>query len=122
KHARHILDVEGRLIPAQLEEAELGTPLAGGALLEQHDDTGWSVLLPDRRVVQLADLPTRDVQGIELTSDGTVWVLLPWTDDGTYRVAYAKDGQGPWVTETVPLPKGSRTSGEGLSAADKRLF
>ena len=122
KHAQHILDVEGRLLPAQLDEAELGTPLAGGVLLEKPDDAGWNVLLPNMTVVQLTDLPTRDVQGIQLTSDGTVWVLLPWTTDGTYRVAYAKDGRGPWTTETIPLPKGLGTGGEGISAAGKTLF
>lgn len=122
KHAQHILDVEGRLLPAQLDEVTLGTPLAGGVLVEKPDDAGWSVLLPDLKVVQLADLPTRDIQSVQLTSDGTVWVLLPWTTDGTYRVAYAKDGEGPWTTETIPLPKGSGTSGEGVAAAGKSLF
>ena len=123
KQARHILDVEGRLLPARLDKAALGTSLAGGELIEEPDDAGWSVLLPDQQaVVRLTNLPTRDVQGIQLTSDGTVWVLLPWTSDGTYRLAHAKDGQGPWTTETIPLPKGSGTGGEGISAAGKRVF
>lgn len=125
KHALHFLSPNGKLSPAHLPEAKRGTPLAGGALMqgESPGPRTWQVVLPDKRqVVPLTNLPTRNVQGIELTSDGTVWVLLPWKEDGPFRIAYAKNGAGPWTTETIPLPKGTGTSGQGISAVKDRLF
>jgi len=123
KHERHLLDNDGKLTPARFEASEVGPSLAGGALVsDESSDVTWNVLLPSpQRIVPLTDLPTKDVQGIELTSDGTVWVLLPWTDKGPAKVAHAKDGKPPWTTETVPLPEGS-TYGAGISAQDRRLF
>ncbi|HUQ00376.1 MAG TPA: hypothetical protein VM093_07940 [Aeromicrobium sp.] len=125
KHALHFLSQGGKLSPAYLPEAKRGTPLAGGMLMQSQSPgpLTWQVVLPDKRqVVPLTDLPTKDVQGIELTSDGTVWVLLPWKQGGPFRIAHARDGKAPWTTETVPLPKGSGTSGEGISAVGDRLF
>ena len=62
-------------------------------------------------LVRLGDLPTTQPQAVELTSDGTVWVLLPWTERGPFRIAHAKNGKAPWTTETIPLPRGSTTDG-----------
>ena len=125
KHALRFLDRSGKLSAAHLPEAKRGTSLAGGTLIEgDSEDRGtWKVILPAKRqAVTLTDLPTTDVQGIELTADGTVWVLLPWTGDGPFRIAHAKDGQAPWTTETIPIPEGSATDGGGLSASGERLF
>ncbi len=127
KHRRHLLTTSGRVAPARLAEAKLGTALAGGELVDGRatgsDEAGWSVLLPNQRaVVRLTDLPTTDVQALELTSDGTVWVLLPWTADGTFRVAHAKNGIEPWTTETLPIPKDMETSGSGVSASGATVF
>lgn len=123
KHRQYVVDEKGRLARARFDASRVGPPLAGGVLLADPEDGKWSVVVPSaRRVVTLTGLPTRDVQGLELTSDGTVWVLLPWTGDGPFRVAYAKDGKPPWTTETIPLPKGSSTYGEGVSASGDRLF
>lgn len=124
-HSLHLLNPGGQVSPAYLPEAKGDASLAGGVLM-QSESPGpltWQVVLPEQRqVVPLTDLPTKNVQGIELTDDGTVWVLLPWKGRGPFRIAHAKDGKGPWVTETIPLPKGSGTSGEGLSVAGDRLF
>lgn len=123
KHERYILDDEGRLGPARFESAKVGPSLADGVLVSDGEDGGWNVVLPStQRIVALTDLPTKDVQAIELTSDGTVWVLLPWTDNGPFKIAFAKDGKPPWTIETLPLPRGSITYGEGISAQDDRLF
>jgi hypothetical protein len=125
KHALHFLNRAGKLSAAHLPDARPGTSLAGGTLIEG-DSEGrrtWQAILPARRqIASLTGLPTTDVQGIELTADGTVWVLLPWTGDGPFRIAHAKDGQAPWTTETIPIPKGSATDGGGLSASGERLF
>jgi hypothetical protein len=124
-HKRHFLDRSGKLTPADLATAKPGPSLAGGVLGQgqSSDEEGWEVILPDKRqVVRLTDLPTKDVQGVQLTSDGTVWVLLPWQSDGPYRIAHSKDGKAPWTTETIPLPEGSGTDGEGISADGDRLF
>ena len=124
KRAHHILDAEGRLIPARFETSKVGPSLADGVLVpDASSDGAWNVLLPStQRIVALTDLPTKNVQSIQLTSDGTVWVLLPWTENGPFKVAYAKDGKPPWTTETIPLPKGSSAGGEGISAQGDRLF
>lgn len=121
----HLLNSDGRLSPAYLPEAKRGTSLADGVLM-QSESPGpltWQVVLPEKRqVVPLTGLPSKNIQGIELTSDGTVWVLLPWKGNGPFRLAYAKDGKAPWTTEKIPLPKGAVTSGEGLSTVKDRLF
>ena len=124
KHRRYVLNAEGRLTPARFATSKVGPSLARGVLApDESSDGAWDVLLPSpQRVVALTDLPTDNVQGIELTSDGTVWVLLPWTDNGPFKIAHAKDGKPPWTTETIPLPKGSSTDGEGISAQRDRLF
>jgi hypothetical protein len=124
EHQLHIVDVEGRLVPIRPDEGELGTSLAGGVLLpDRTTGEAWQVFLPSSlQLVQLTELPDGDVQGIELTSDGTVWVLLPWTDGGPFRIAHAKDGKPPWTIETLPLPRGSVTSGDGMSSAGIRVF
>ncbi|HKY58783.1 MAG TPA: hypothetical protein VJL80_12155 [Aeromicrobium sp.] len=126
KHRRHFLDRSGTLTPADLSTAKPGSYLAGGIIAESAPDRpgepGWEVVLPDKRVVRLADLPTTQPQAVELTSDGTVWVLLPWTERGPFRIAHAKNGKAPWTTETIPLPRGSATDGEGISAHGDRLF
>ena len=128
KHKRHFLDRDGTLTPADLRSAKPNSSLAGGVLVDWpspgSDEPAWSVVLPDKRaVVRLTDFPTDQVQAVQLTSDGTVWVLLPWqSDDGPFRIAFAKDGKAPWTTETLPLPKGSGTYGEGISAHGDRLF
>jgi hypothetical protein len=125
KRRQHFLDLRGRLTPAALSTAKPGSSLVGGALLES-DASGeptWQVLLPGKRqVVPLVSLPTKDVQAVALTEDGTVWVLLPWKDDGPFRVAYAKDGKAPWTTEVIPLPKGSAAGGDGFSASGEQIF
>jgi hypothetical protein len=122
----HFLDRSGKLTPAKLAAAKPGPSLAGGVLGPDQlsEEEGWQVVLPDKRqVVRLTDLPTKDVQGIQLTSDGTVWVLLPWTSaKGPFRIAYAKDGKAPWTTETIPMPNGSGTFGDGISAHGDKLF
>jgi len=124
KHGRYILNAEGRLTPARFVASKVGPSLADGVLVsDESSDGSWRVFLPSqRRIVQLTDLPTKDVQSIELTSDGTVWVLLPWGSNGPWRIAHAKDGKAPWTTETIPLPKGSITDGDGISAQGTRLF
>ncbi len=124
KQAHYSLDAKGRLVPARFERSKVGPSLADGVLVPDASSDGeWNVLLPStQRIVALTDLPTKNVQGIELTSDGTVWVLLPWTNNGPFKVAYAKDGKPPWTTETIPLPKGSSTGGESISAQGNRLF
>ena len=124
KNGRHWVDVEGRILPMRLEPAELGTPLAGGALSRDEDaDGGWQVLLPaTQQRVRLTGLPSRDVQAVELTSDGTVWVLLPRTADRQFRIAYAKNGQPPWTTERIPVPRASIVSADGLSASGQRVY
>lgn len=123
KRARYLLDADGKLTRARFEESKVGPSLADGVLVsDESADGAWNVLVPSKpRIVRLTDLPTPDVQGIELTSDGTVWVLLPWTDKGPAKVAHAKDGKPPWTTETIPLPPGS-TYGAGISAQGRRLF
>jgi hypothetical protein len=125
KHRLRFLNREGELTPAALNAAKPGSSLVGGVLRESRpsDEEGWEVVLPDKhQIVRLTDLPTEDVQGVALTEDGTVWVLLPWKDDGPFRVAYAKNGRAPWTTEVIPLPKGSATGGDGFSASGGRLF
>lgn len=125
-HKPHFLDRSGRLTPAKLPTAKPGPSLAGGVLEPalQSDEEGWEVVLPDtRQVVRLTDLPTKDVQAIQLTSDGTVWVLLPWQSErGPFRIAHAKDGKAPWTTETIPTPNGSGTYSDGISAHGDTLF
>jgi len=122
KHQHHVLDQDGRLAPVRLESSKAAPSLADGVLVSDDEDGTWKVLLPSRRLVALSDLPTKNVQGIELTSDGTVWVLLPWAEQGPFRLAHAKDGKPPWTIETIPLPKGSSTYAEGISAQGDRLF
>jgi hypothetical protein len=123
KHDQYVVNDKGRLARARFDASKPGPSLAGGVLTSDGEDGTWSVVLPSaRRVVRLTDLPTKDVQGMELTSDGTVWVLLPWTGNGPFRIAHAKDGKPPWTTETIPLPKGTSTYGEAVSASGNRLF
>lgn len=125
KHRLRFLDQKGELTPAALNTAKPGSSLAGGVLRESRpsDEEGWEVVLPGKRqIVRLTALPTEDVQGVAVTGDGTVWVLLPWKDDGPFRVAYAKNGRAPWTTEVIPLPKGAATDGDGFSASGGRLF
>lgn len=125
KHTQHFLDQDGDLSSAQLEPAKAGSSLKGGVLVEGPLDgpEGWQVVLPKTREVVRLSPPAANVQGVELTSDGTVWVLLPWSsEDGPYRLMHAKDGMAPWTTETIPLPKGTGTSGQGISASGDRLF
>ena len=121
----HFLDRKGKLEPAELRTAKPSSSLAGGVLFESYASgvPAWQVLLPGKRqVVPLASLPTEDVQAVALTEDGTVWVLLPWRNDGPFRVAYAKDGKAPWTTEVIPLPKGSAAGRDGFSASGGQLF
>lgn len=125
KYKRHFLARSGQLAPADWAAAKPGASLAGGVLAPDHqtDGEGWHVILPAKRqILRLADLPTRDVQGIQLTSDGTVWVLLPWGNKGPFKVAHAKDGRPPWTTETIPLSRDSGAYGDSLSASGNRLF
>lgn len=123
KRGNYVLDAEGNLTPARFGTSKVGPSLADGVLLPDESDGAWKVLLPStQRLVELTGLPTQDVQSIELTSDGTVWVLLPWGSNGPWRLAHAKDGKPPWTTETIPLPKGSSTYGEGISVQGDRLF
>src|SRR5687768_14150190 len=71
----HFLDKKGKLTPAELRTAKPGSSLAGGVLFERSDASGeptWQVLLPGKRqVVPLASLPTKDVQAVALSVDGT---------------------------------------------------
>ncbi len=123
KHRRYVLDDEGKLTPARFGTSNVGPSLADGVLLPNESDGAWKVLLPSaQRLVELNGLPTQNVQGIELTSDGTVWVLLPWKSNGPWRLAHAKDAKPPWTTETIPLPRGTSTYGDGISAQGNRLF
>jgi hypothetical protein len=125
KHRLRFLNRKGELTPAALDTAKPGSSLAGGVVRRggPSDEEGWEVVLPGKRqFVRLTDLPTEDVQGVALTEDGTVWVLLPWKDDGPFRLAHAKDGRAPWTTEVIPLPQGSATGGDGFTASGGRLF
>jgi len=125
KHRFHHVSRAGKLRSISVD-AKPPTSLAGGQFVPDDEGEGLGrigfAVLPDGRVTRLGTSPTDQGQDSVLATDGELWIGLPWADGEARRYVHARNGRGPWVRKTMPLPEGSSTWSYSMSAGRDRLF